>query len=335
MPALVSTTLRFTTRLAPMALRPVHVRDRTARRGDTAWIGGIPDSTAERDRVFAAMPSPRVGEWRLLVEIGRGAWTRVFLARPSNGQGARPGCYAVKMLDDTWDGDPLALAALRREALVGMSVTHPHLVSVLAAHIHEAPQYLVSPYLPGVTLAERLRGGRLAIRTALWIVRQVASALAALHAAGWLHRDVKPANVIVSPSGHATLIDLGLCERRDRGPSLSDRPVAGTFDYLAPEAITPGMACTAATDLYSLGVMLYEMLVGQPPFHGHSPGELAEKHRRAVPLPIARLRPEVSPELSRLVGELLSKQPVRRPASAQEVVERLVRMEIASLSHRH
>jgi serine/threonine-protein kinase len=236
------------------------------------------------------------------------------------------------MIDPAWEGDPLAVAALRREALVGMTITHPHLVSVLAAHVHETPQFIVAPFLPGMTLAERIRGGRLSVRAALWITRQVASALSALHEGGWLHRDVKPANTIISPSGHATLIDLGLCRQRDRSASLEDRPVAGTFDYLAPEAVTPGIACTPATDLYSLGVMLYEMLAGQPPFQGRTAGELADKHRRATPPPIAELRPEVTADLAELLRQLLAKQPVRRPASANEVAERLVRLEIAALA---
>ncbi|MEX2189006.1 MAG: serine/threonine-protein kinase [Pirellulales bacterium] len=319
-----------------MATRPVRHRDRFVRRVAAAWTGGLSDAgvDAARDRVLAAPPMPRVGDWRLLDEIGRGAWTRVFLARPADVQRTRPGCYAVKLLDAAWEGDPLAVAALRREALVGMAVTNPHLVSVLAAHVHESPHYLVAPFLPGITLAERLRAGRLSVWSAMWIARQTASALAALHEAGWLHRDVKPANVMVSPSGHATLIDLGLCQRRDRGVSMMHRPVAGTFDYLAPEAVTPGIACGPATDLYSLGVMLYEMLVGQPPFQGRTAGELAEKHRRAAPPPVGELRPDVPLELSQLLRELLAKQPLRRPASARELVERLVRMEISALSSR-
>jgi serine/threonine protein kinase len=317
-----------------MATRRVRDRIRVARRDNAAWLGGLVEREGGSDdeALRSPIPTRTLGDWRLLDEIGRGAWTRVYLARPADARRARSGCYVVKTLDASWDGDPLALAALRREALVGMTVTHPHLVSILAAHVHEPPHYLVAPFLPGVTLAERLRGGRLAIRAAVWIARQVASALGALHAAAWLHRDVKPANVIVSPTGHATLIDLGFCQQRDRGPALDDRPIAGTFDYLAPEAFTPGMACSAATDLYGLGAMLYEMLAGHPPFDGRSAGELAEKHRRATPPPIGEVRAGVPGQLADLVRELLAKQPVRRPSSAQDVADRLVRIEIATLA---
>lgn len=323
-----------------MATRKLNVRSRTARGGGLPWLGGLvslPETASETDAAFPASHPPRVGDWRLLDEIGRGAWTRVYLARPAEASRARAGCYALKLLDPAWEGDPVALATLRREALVGMTVSDPHLVSVLAAHVQEAPHYLVTPFLPGTTLAERLRGGRLAIRTALWIARQIAEGLAALHETGWLHRDVKPANVVVSPSGHATLVDLGLCEERDRAASLAarrgaDRPVAGTFDYLAPEAATPGMACGPASDLYSLGAALFEMLAGHLPFHGRTAGELAEKHRRTPPPAIERLRPGVSAELAQLVRELLAKQPLRRPTTAREVAARLVRLEIATLA---
>lgn len=323
-----------------MAIRISSIQSRAARARKLPWAAGIvspapgsePTSDAANSDGRVTLGGGYLGEWRLLDEIGRGAWTRVYLARPADAKRNRSGCYAVKVLDPAWEGDPLAVATLRREALVGMSVAHAHLVSVLAAHVHAAPHYLVSPFLPGVTLAERLRGGRLAIRTAVWIARQLASALAALHEAGWLHCDVKPANTVIAPSGHATLIDLGYCQQRDRAASLDDRAIAGTFDYLAPEAITPGMARGPTADLYSLGAMLFEMLVGHRPFVGRDAGELAEKHRRAPVPSIAGLRPDVPEPLVRLVKELLAKQPLRRPASAREVVERLVRMEISALA---
>lgn len=325
-----------------MATRKLNVRSRAARSGGLPWLGGLispREPAAEEEEVaFPAPHPPRIGDWRLLDEIGRGAWTRVHLARPAEASRARAGCYALKLLDPAWEGDPLALATLRREALVGMTVSDPHLVSVLAAHVHESPCYLVTPFLPGTTLAERLRGGRLPIRTAIWIARQIAEGLAALHDAGWLHRDVKPANIVVSPSGHATLVDLGLCEERDRAASLAarrvaDRPIAGTFDYLAPEATMPGMACGPVSDLYSLGIVLFEMLAGHLPFRGRTAGELAEKHRRTPPPAVAQLRPEVSAEVAQFVRELLAKQPLRRPTSAREVAARLVRLEIAALAN--
>jgi serine/threonine protein kinase len=314
-------------------------RARSARSAIASWPGGrLPlGSDAIRGESEAIRPMPaRIGDWRLLDEIGRGAWTRVYLARPADTKRGGSGCYAVKVLDPAWEIDSLAIATLRREAIVGMTVSNQHLVSILAAHVHESPHYVVAPFLPGITLAERLRGGRLAIRTATWIARQIASGLEALHEADWLHRAIKPANIVVSPSGHATLVDLGFCQNRNHAASLAtaaaaDRSIAGTLDYLSPEAATPGIACTTASDLYSLGVLLFEMLTGHLPFAARTAGELAEKHRRSAPPDVAILRPDTPPALARLINVLLAKQPVRRPASAREVIDQLVRMEIAAL----
>lgn len=280
---------------------------------------------------FTPRTSETIGPWRLVDTIGRGAWSTVYLARPVDRKPGASGCYAVKVLNETETRNDLALATLRREALVGLTVMHSHVVSVVAAHVHEPPYYLTAPFLAGETLRERIDDARrsdraMPVAPALWIVRQIATGLDALHKAGWLHGDVKPSNIIVSPSMHATLIDLGFCRPLAAGP-CSVRPFAGTCDYLAPEMSSVAAACGPAADLYSLGVTLFEMLTGRLPFHGRDAGEVASKHRQE-PFPnVLAHRSDLPPAVCELLKRLVAKQPLRRPDIA-ETLDCLYRLEV-------
>jgi len=291
----------------------------------------------------------RVGSWELVGLTGEGALTRVYRARPlpparapapkqaalAEAAADRPAAYALKMLRPEYGDDPRAIALLRREALVGRSVSHPHLISVLGAGMRKGPHYVVMPWLGGATLAaDRAAGNGLDQPTAFWIARQVAEALGALHDSGWMHGDVKPSNVFLSPEGHATLLDLGFARRTDRPEPAAQRVVAGTCNYIAPEMLSRGHPVDGRSDVYSLGVVLFEMLSGRLPFEGADAAEVARKHREARPPSLADLVPGLHPDAAILVGQMLAKQPLRRPQSPRELIERLTRLEIGTFTRR-
>jgi serine/threonine-protein kinase len=293
--------------------------------------GGLVSSAARAARRGWRSAGGVVGPWRLARLLGEGTYTQVHLAQPDDDHQA---VYAVKMLRPARANDPIALKLLAREAYVGLKVSHPHVVSVLSAHVNEPPYYLVMPYLPGGTLRERLdRKGRLPVAIATWIARQVAQGLAALHSAGFLHGDVKPANIFLSPEGHATLIDLGFAHSPRDAIADDRRSVKGTLDYLAPEATLSSSVVDARSDFYSLGVTLFEMLCGRRPFSGDA-AEVVRLHREAIPPDLRELSPSVPATVAEFVARLLAKQPIRRPASSHELVDQLSRLEIATLGQR-
>ena len=279
--------------------------------------------------------SDRVRQWELVEFAGEGSLARVFRARPIAGPADQPANYAVKVLRPAWEDDPMAAALMQREALVGSSVSHPHLVSILAAHVFDSPRLLVMPWLEGATLQSRLAAGRqFDLPRALWIARQTAEALDALHAAGWTHGDVTPGNIHVSPAGHVTLLDLSFARRRDETGSAADRPIMGTCRYLAPECLTSALRTDIRSDIYSLGAVLFEMLCGRVPLEAHDLAHLATLHRQLSVPDLGRLAPHLPPEVVRFVRRLLAKEPLRRPASPRELIEQLVALEIATFSTR-
>lgn len=278
---------------------------------------------------------PTVGQWQLVEKAADGRFTEVYLARPAESAEATSASYAIKMLKRQWEADPRAVQTIRREAVAGRSISHPHLISVLSANTTAAPYYVVMPWLSGETLGKRVVDrGPLEIPEALWIGRQVADALGAMHAAGWMHGDVKPDNIFVSPEGHATLLDLGFARPSDRTQPSVEQCLTGTGHYLAPEALVPGLGLDIRSDLYSLGATLLEMLSGQPPFDGSSAAELARQHRQARPAQLDEVTRRLPADAALLLREILAKEPLRRPQSPAEVVRRLVRAEIATLGDR-
>jgi serine/threonine protein kinase len=269
--------------------------------------------------------------------LGEGSFTRVYQARPADGPAQQPAAYAVKVLRKEWWRDPLAIDMQRREAWVGSKASHPNLLPVLSASVKEPPFYLVSPRLDGATLEQILaEQGPLDVPLALWIARQVADGLASLlETTGMIHTDVKPANLFVSPTGHTTLIDFGFVQTPAEASRWATRPLAGTLAYIAPELVTSALAADARSDIYSLGVTLYEILTGRRPWESDDPAELATFHREVKPVDLRVLRPDVPEPVAELVHSMLAKDALRRPGSARELAGRLVRLEIDSFSLRN
>src|SRR4051794_24275921 len=278
----------------------------------------------------------RLGAWQLVKPLSEGNLTRVYLARPADGPQNQPAAYVVKVLRKEWWRDAQAIEMQRREAWIGCKVSHPNLLPVLTSSVEEPPFYVVSPKLEGSTLAQIIYDrGRLNVPLALWIARQVADGLTALfETTGMIHSDVKPANILVSAAGHATLMDFGFVQTPAEASQWATRPLAGTLAYIAPELITSKLAAGPLSDIYSLGVTLYEMLSGMRPWNTEDPAELAALHREARPADIREQRPELSQSIAELVHSMLAKNPLRRPASAHELSSRLVRLEIQSFTLR-
>jgi serine/threonine-protein kinase len=172
-----------------------------------------------------------------------------------------------------------------------------------------------------------LIGAAKSLHHSVWVVRQIAAALGSLHSAGWLHGDVKPENVLVSPQGHATLIDLGLARKLGFQECQAGDVLIGSLAYVSPESFLPAMALSCESDIYSLGVILYELLTGQPLFEEADPTRLALRHLREVPTDVREAALDVPPALARLVMRMLAKDALRRPGAA-EVVRHLTRLEI-------
>jgi serine/threonine protein kinase len=275
-------------------------------------------------------PLPVIPGYELLDCLGGGPLTAVYAAR----ERASDAPCAVKVLRGGED-PPTAVKLLQREARAGLAVRHPHLVRILDAHVTRPPYYLVMDLLPGESLRRRLqRDYRLDINDALWVARQTAEALAALHRAGFIHGDVKPDNLRLVDPGSATLIDLGFAHRPGENAAfLRAGYVLGTANFLAPELCDVEPTEDYRCDVFSLGVTLFELLTGRLPYPPGSLSQTFRRHRCDPPADIRRHAPDLPPQLATLVQRLLSHKPEDRPRTAA-VVQHLVSLEIATLRRR-
>jgi serine/threonine protein kinase len=276
-------------------------------------------------------PTPRIPGFHLLGRLGGGPMTAVYAAR--DGETDTP--CAVKVVREDWEDQATAVKLLQREARAGLGVRHPHLVRVREVHVTRPPYFLVMDLLPGESLRRRLRREyRLPVTDAVWVARQTAEALAALHRAGFLHGDIKPDNVRLTGDGTAVLIDLGFAHRPGENAAfLRAGYVLGTANYLAPEQCDPQPSEGPASDLFSLGVMLFEMLTGRLPYPPGSLRQTFRRHRCDPPADIRRSVGSLPAALVAVVERLLAHRTEDRPRAAA-VVQQLVRLEIANLRRR-
>ena len=264
------------------------------------------------------------GRYELGRRIGRGGMAEVFVARDRLLD--RP--VAVKVLFAEYAKDPLFVERFRREAMSAASLNHPNIVAVFDWGQVDSTYYIAMEYVQGRTLADILRKHeRLTVLQACDIALDIAAALGEAHKAGVVHRDIKPANVIVSATGHVKVADFGIA--RAIGSAVEQGltqtgAVMGTATYFSPEQAQGGQP-DPRSDLYSLGVIMYEMLAGVPPFVGENAIAIAYKQVHDVPVSLRTKNPEISPAFSAIVMKCLAKDPDRRYATASALADDLRR----------
>jgi serine/threonine protein kinase len=226
---------------------------------------------------------------------------------------------AVKVLRSLTKTDQHAIERFRREAHAAARLSHPNAVTVYDFLEEHGEYYLIMEYVEGVNLKQLLaRKGPLSAQEAVTITGQVCSVLQVAHAQGFIHRDIKPQNILIAKDGQAKLTDFGIVRVLEATGLTNTGIVLGTADYLAPEQAR-GDPLSPASDLYSLGVVLYEMLAGRPPFVGSSAVQVAMQHANNVPPPPSKYNPRIPRALELVVKKALQKEPGRRYADAESM----------------
>ncbi len=256
------------------------------------------------------------GRYRLEARIGAGGMSTVYRALDETLQRQ----VAIKLMNREVATDSDQLERFRREARAVAQLSHPHIVGVIDAGEDESRPYIVLEYVEGETLKDRIRRlGRLPITEAVAYAIEITRALGAAHAHHIVHRDVKPQNVLVDEEGSPKVTDFGIARTLDEEGLTADGRVLGTTDYVSPEQAL-GQPVTGQSDLYSLGVLLYEMLTGEVPFKGESQVAVAMKHVREQVPDVQSKRPEISSALAAVVDTATAKRQEDRYADDAELI---------------
>ena len=264
-------------------------------------------------------PGDAFGEYLIDGQLGEGGMGIVFRAVREDGA-----VVALKVLKPGLVADEKATRRFAREARAAAAVVHPHLIDVVEAGDVDGTGFLAMRYVAGRSLDDRLREhGPLPVADTTRIAAEIGGALDALHAAGFVHRDVKPSNILLDDERGALLTDLGLAKRSDYSMLTAPGQMLGTLDYIAPELLRGGKP-GPGSDLYALGCVVFECLAGTPPFGGHSVFEVGMAHLGDRPPDPCEGRTDAPAELSRHVLAALAKRPEERPPSATAYAELLI-----------
>lgn len=266
-------------------------------------------------------PAATIGPYRVLRRVGAGGMGEVFLAWDPRLERE----VAIKRIRAGTGDDPERQERFRREARVTAALNHPAVVQVFDVIAEGDCDHLVMEYVPGRSLHEMLEGGPLPLAQGLAIAAEIAEGLAYAHRRGVLHRDLKTENVLVTPEGQAKITDFGIALRFAAGSDerlTREGLVVGTYRVMSPEQAC-GDEVGPHSDLFSLGILLYELFTGTSPFLAPTGRETLRRILDHWPPPPLELSPDLPPELSALIEELLEKDPALRPGDARPIAERL------------
>jgi serine/threonine protein kinase/Tfp pilus assembly protein PilF len=279
------------------------------------------------DRASASV-GKLIGHYGIESLIGIGGMGEVYLARDER-LGRK---VALKLLPERLTADETQLSRFKTEARAASALNHPNILTVYEIGAEGNRQFIATEFIEGMTLRASLACGRMNLHAALEIAVQVASALAAAHETGVVHRDIKPENIMLRPDGYAKVLDFGIAKLTEQRPPsdryevettalLQTRPglVLGTAHYMSPEQ-TRGQKVDARSDIWSLGVVLYEMVGGSPPFHGETPSDCIASILTTEPPPLSGVLPNVPLKLESILEKALRKNSDERYQTIKEML---------------
>ncbi|HSO98389.1 MAG TPA: serine/threonine-protein kinase [Solirubrobacteraceae bacterium] len=272
-------------------------------------------SLAADDRV-----GTRFGEYQVDSLVGVGGMGKVYRAIAADGT-----AVALKLVKDDLARDETFRRRFRREARIAQTVKNPYVVAVRDTGEHDGTPYLAAEFIAGTTLDRKLElEGRLPLATTVRICQEIAHGLQALWEAGMVHRDVKPANILLDHAGKSYITDFGLAKVSDGTALTRPGQPMGSLDYMSPEQIR-GEPVTGATDVYSLGCVVFECLLGRPPFGDREGMRVLWAHLQDEPPDPAAERSDISPALAQALLGALRKPPGERPPTSVEFARSLSR----------